>query len=101
MWAAKLAGVPVRLHTIAGLPWVETTGAMRMLLKFIEKLTAMPASSIYPNSFVQQDFLRSQGIALNKMKVLGRGSSNGINSQFFSQHPEIMKAAADLKAAKK
>lgn len=101
MWAAKLAGVPVRLHTIAGLPWVETTGAMRMLLKFIEKLTAMPASSIYPNSFVQQDFLRSQGIALNKMKVLGRGSSNGINSQFFSQHPEIMKAAADLKAAEK
>jgi Zn-dependent protease with chaperone function len=68
-----------------------------MLLKFIEKLTAMPASSIYPNSFVQQDFLGSQGIALNKMKVLGRGSSNGINSQFFSQHPEIMKAAADLK----
>lgn len=46
MWAAWISGVPIRLHTIAGLPWVETTGFMRKLLRFVEKLTATPAGDL-------------------------------------------------------
>lgn len=99
MWAARLSGVPVRLHTIAGLPWVETTGFMRKLLRFVEKLTAMPASRIYPNSMVQQHFLEQQHIALGKMKVLGKGSSNGINSTHFSVNEQIEQEANRLKDA--
>ena len=30
MLAAKLAGVPIRLHTVAGLPLLETTGTKRL-----------------------------------------------------------------------
>ncbi len=101
MWAAWLAGVPVRLHTIAGLPWVETTGFLRALLKFVEKLTAMPACQIYPNSFIQQRFLSEQKIARGKMKVLGKGSSNGINSDYFSLNEELAVAAAGLRSAEK
>ncbi len=100
MWAAKLAGVPVRLHTIAGIPWMETTGAMRQLLKLMEKLTAMPASRIYPNSTVLKDFLQGQHIATGKMKVLGQGSSNGINSNFFSVTNEIANEARKLRELK-
>ena len=37
MIAAKLAGVPNRLHTIAGLPLLEKTGVMRKLLNLVEK----------------------------------------------------------------
>jgi UDP-N-acetylglucosamine:LPS N-acetylglucosamine transferase len=84
MWAALLSGVPIRLHTIAGLPWVETKGAMRLLLKTVEKLTALPANKIYPNSKVQEAFLKKEGIARNKMKVLGSGSSNGNNCNYFA-----------------
>ena len=39
MMAAKLAGVPQRLHTIAGLPLLETKGLKRKLLNLVEKLT--------------------------------------------------------------
>ncbi|MBS1741832.1 MAG: glycosyltransferase family 4 protein [Bacteroidetes bacterium] len=97
MWAAKLAGVPVRLHTIAGLPWMETTGIMRTILRIAEKLTAMPASYIYPNSNKLQSFLKEQGVANGKMKVLGQGSSNGIDSTYFSVTNEIQQQAEVLK----
>ena len=97
MWAAKIAGVPIRLHTIAGLPWVESTGLKRKLLIFIEKLTATAACSIFPNSFVQKKFLSDHNIAKNKMKVLGNGSSNGINVDFFSTTKEILEKAIQLK----
>ena len=68
MWAAKLAGVKIRLHTIAGLPWVESKGMMRRLLITVEKITAFASTSIFPNSFVQRDFLLANGIATKKMK---------------------------------
>jgi len=96
LWAAWFAGVPIRLHTIAGLPWVERTGMMRLLLKTIEKITALAASQVMPNSFVQRDFMTREGIAVNKMKVLGFGSSNGIDTAHFSASPEIQLAAQQL-----
>jgi len=99
MWAAKFAGVPVRLHTIAGLPWVETTGLLRQLLKNVERLTAMAACQILPNSFVQKDFLFNENIARGKMKVIGGGSSNGIDSDHFSSNEMIDAQANALKTA--
>ncbi len=101
MWAAKFTGVPVRLHTIAGLPWVETKGWMNALLQLVEKLTALPAHRIYPNSFIQQQFLSDHKIAVGKMKVLGNGSSNGINSHFFSLDENISKISDELKRSEK
>ena len=97
MWAAKLAGVPIRLHTIAGLPWVESSGIMRKVLIFVEKLTAFAAHEIFPNSFVQKKFMESLNIANGKMKVLGKGSSNGINTEHFSINDSILQAALHLK----
>ena len=97
MWAALLAGVPVRLHTIAGLPWMESTGLLRNILRTAEKLTAMPACMIYPNSLKLQQFLQKQNIARGKMKVLGKGSSNGIDSDFFSITEELLKEGSGLR----
>ncbi len=97
MWAAKLAGVPIRLHTIAGLPWVESSGIMRKVLIFVEKLTAFAAHEIFPNSFIQKKFMESLNIANGKMKVLGKGSSNGINTDHFSINDSILQVALHLK----
>lgn len=89
MWAAKIAGVKIRLHTIAGLPWMETKGVKRKILIGVEKLTTIAATSVFPNSFKQRDFLISNGINQNKMKVIGNGSSNGINTNHFARNPDI------------
>ncbi len=101
MWAAKFAGVPIRLHTIAGLPWVESTGLMRQVLILVEKLTAFAANAIFPNSFVQKKFMESLKIANGKMQVLGKGSSNGINTDYFSINDKIQQSANQLKSQAK
>ena len=97
MWAAKLAGVTIRLHTIAGLPWVESKGMIRRLLIAVEKLTAFAATNVFPNSFVQRDFLLQNKIAKNKMKVIGNGSSNGIDTDYFSTNLGIENQAKAIR----
>lgn len=86
MIASKLAGVPHRLHTIAGLPLVEATGAKRWLLNVVEKITYACATKIYPNSFgLKEIILENKFTKLNKLKVIGNGSSNGIDVNYFSK----------------
>lgn len=97
MWAAYFAGVPVRLHTIAGLPWMERKGFMRWMLKQVEKLTALPALQVYPNSERLRSFMLQQHIAASKLKVLGAGSSNGIDCKYFSRTDAIQEKGAQLK----
>jgi glycosyltransferase involved in cell wall biosynthesis len=86
MLGAKLAGVPVRLHTVAGLPLMETQGKTRQVLEGVEKLTYACATKVYPNSTVLKEFiLQSRFCGPEKVKVIGNGSSNGINTTFFSR----------------
>mgnify|MGYP003652123324 CR=1 FL=1 len=84
MLAAKIAGVPHRLHTIAGLPLVEATGAKRILLNSVEKLTYSCATKIYPNSYGLNKIILDHNFTKpSKLKVIGNGSSNGINTTHF------------------
>lgn len=86
MLAAKLAGVPIRMHTVAGLPLMEASGVKRTILNFVEKLTYACATKVYPNSFGLKDFIEAEGFCEPvKIKVIGKGSSNGINTQEFSK----------------
>jgi glycosyltransferase involved in cell wall biosynthesis len=88
MIAAKLAGVPHRLHTVAGMPLLETKGAKRKLLNLVEKITYSCATFIYPNSNGLKKIIIQENFCLpNKLKVLENGSSNGINTSYFN--PEL------------
>lgn len=85
MLAAKLAKVPIRLHTVAGLPLMEAKGVKRKILNFVEKLTYSCATKVYPNSQGLYDFILKENFcAKSKLKVLGNGSSNGINTEYFN-----------------
>jgi len=84
MLSAKLAGVPIRLHTVAGLPLLETTGSKRKVLNIVEKLTYALATKVYPNSKGLYDIIVNEKFAsTSKLKVLGKGSSNGIDTEYF------------------
>nr|WP_315212126.1 glycosyltransferase family 4 protein [uncultured Flavobacterium sp.] len=94
MLAAIMAGVPHRLHTIAGLPLMETTGFKRLVLNFVEKITYSCATHIYPNSHgLKEIVIQEQFCKPEKLKVIGNGSSNGINSTHFNPDlfPNIFK----------
>ncbi len=84
MLASNLAGVPNRLHTVAGMPLLEQTGLKRKILDTVEKLTYSCATKVYPNSFKMKDIILQNKYCLpNKIKVIANGSSNGIDSSYF------------------
>lgn len=84
MLGARLAGVPHRLHTVAGLPLTETTRMKRWLLDRVEKITYACTTRVYPNSKGLHDFILQQRYtSAAKLSVLANGSSNGIDTHYF------------------
>lgn len=84
MIAAKMAGVPVRLHTVAGMPLLESKGIKRRVLNIVEKVTYSCASKVYPNSNHMMDIiLENKYCSPSKLRVIGNGSSNGIDTNHF------------------
>lgn len=85
MLAAKLAGVPHRSHTVAGLPLLEARVFKRILLDFVEKLTYRCATKVYPNSNGLLDIItENKYCSVAKLKVISNGSSNGIDTEYFN-----------------
>lgn len=85
MLAARACNVPLRMHTVAGLPLMEASGLKRRILEFTEVVTYACATNVYPNSAGLKRFIEKHfGITAPKLKVIGKGSSNGIDTGFFS-----------------
>lgn len=86
MWAAWICRVPHRLHTVAGMPLLEASGFKRIILDIVEKLTYAAATKVYPNSANLKKIIQEGGYCNPmKLKVIGNGSSNGIDTSFFSK----------------
>jgi glycosyltransferase involved in cell wall biosynthesis len=83
--AAKLAGVPIRLHTFTGQPWVGASGLKRLLAIGAEKLISRLNTHCYTDSHSQRDFIIEHGIASpEQLSVLGSGSLAGIDLKRFN-----------------
>jgi len=91
MLASWICRVPVRLHTVAGLPVTEAIGLKKKVLLFVEKLTYICSTRVYPNSYGLQDYiLKNKLCKKDKLKVIGQGSSNGIDTKYFKKSDEII-----------
>jgi glycosyltransferase involved in cell wall biosynthesis len=98
MIAAWICRVPVRMHTVAGLPLMEVTGFKHTVLSLTEKITYACATRVYPNSkalasYIEQHLYSSP----SKFKVIGEGSTNGIDTDFFCLTDQVRAAARRLK----
>ena len=83
--AARLAGVPVRLHTFTGQPWATRRGIWRKILKRADRLILMLSTHCYADSPSQRDFLiREEMISGDELSVLGHGSLGGVDIERFS-----------------
>ncbi len=85
MLASRFAGVRLRIHTIAGLRFMTSSGVKRWILVRMEKLTAVFATHVWPNSFSLMQYIREKKLLPDtKLEVIGGGSSNGIDLSRFS-----------------
>ena len=85
MLAAFIARVPVRMHTIAGLPLMEVKGIKKRILYAVERLTYRYATHVYPNSKGLMDFIQEKHLAeKTPLQIIGKGSSNGIDTGHFN-----------------
>jgi glycosyltransferase involved in cell wall biosynthesis len=88
MTAARLAGVPVRVHTFTGQVWVTRKGPMRWLLKRLDRWIASSATHVLADSASQRRFLVEQGVvAAERCQVLASGSISGVDSTRFRPDP--------------
>jgi len=86
MLAAKLAGVKIRIHTVAGMPYMVAEKNKKKLLIAMEKLTYKWATEVWPNSKSLYDFILSEKLVdESKVKIIGYGSSNGIDLSKFNR----------------
>lgn len=98
MLAAFLCNVPNRLHTVAGLPVMNKVGLVRIILLAVEWLTCKCATKIYPNSKGLEAFLTDVvNVSSNKLKVLGSGSSNGVDTRYFNLTPDLQESSKIFK----
>ena len=82
MLAARLAGVPVRVYTIHGLPLMTACGWKRLLLLWTERTACWCAFGVLSVSFsIRMAAVRKRICPAAKIKVLLGGSSNGVNAQ--------------------
>ena len=87
--AARLCGVPRRVYMLRGLKVEGSAGIKRSLLLATERLASACAHVVLCNS----ESLRDQAVALgvaprSKLRVLGEGSSNGVDIERFSPGPD-------------
>ncbi|WP_396189292.1 glycosyltransferase family 4 protein [Flavobacterium sp.] len=84
MLAAYLTRVPIRIHTVTGLPLMGAKGIKKKFLIVIEKITYFLATCVYPNSHSLKNYiLENDFVNTKKLKVLYNGSTNGVDIEFF------------------
>lgn len=84
MLAARMAGVPVRLYTVHGLPLETRTGAKRKILEYAERVSAFCSTTTYSVSHsVREIVVKFRLCGSGKVSVLGDGSCAGVDLSRF------------------
>jgi glycosyltransferase involved in cell wall biosynthesis len=78
MWAARLAGVPVRVHGIIGMPLMEAAGAKARILRAVERLIYHGATDLTCNSVGLRQWVQ-RNVSSKPITVVGNGSVNGVD----------------------
>lgn len=88
--AGWLARVPRRVHIFTGQVWATKTGAMRLLLKSLDKLIALLNTNLLVDGEGQRQFLIQQGVLKDSNScVLANGSITGVELDKFVTSDEV------------
>lgn len=84
MLAGYICFTKVRMLSIVGMPAYEEIGLKGRLLRFIDVLGFKMATHIYPNSKGLYEHYREWPSVKNKIGLIGNGSSNGIDFDYYN-----------------
>lgn len=98
--AALLCGVPKRVYLVRGLRLETVRGWRRAVLSLSERLTGACSHVILCNSRSLRDAVVQLGVSrADKVRVLGEGSSNGVDVEHFAPAPSQVKRTLCIPAA--
>lgn len=98
MTASIICGVTTRIHTVVGLPLMESYGLKKKLLLLVEWLTYKFATRVFVNSHrLRKYILKNIPISSKKLSVIGHGSTNGVNTEYFNKNNKINNSALTFK----
>jgi glycosyltransferase involved in cell wall biosynthesis len=83
MLAAKMAGVPVRIHTFTGLIFPSKKGVFQKLLIQMDRILCHAATHIIPEGQGVLQDLKAYNITRKPIAVLANGNVNGLDTGFF------------------
>lgn len=83
MIAARLTGVPVRIHTFTGLVFPTSHGIKRRLLMFTDSLTCAAANYINPEGRGVARDLTHFGITRKPLHIIANGNVRGIDLDYY------------------
>ena len=100
--AAWILRLPIRIYTCRGLRYENEHGFKKWILQKMERLSCLLATDvIYVSPSVMQTSMANGTCILSKSKVLGSGSSNGVDLHRFSCHAIPPQLREDLRAGLK
>ncbi len=82
--ASWLCRVPVRIYYVTGLRFETATGAMRTLLKTMERITCRCATEVIPEGDGVARTLRAEGITRRPLRKVHNGQIRGINLEYLN-----------------
>lgn len=97
MIAARIAGVPLRVHTFTGLLFPTSRGLRRLLLATTDRITCACASHIIAEGQGVRSDLLAHHITRRPVTVLGHGNVRGVDLTHYSPSPRLESEAAALR----
>lgn len=99
MLAAKIAGVPYRVHTFTGLIFPHTTGWKQQLLIQTDRLLCRAATHIIPEGEGVKRDLQKYKITNKPLHILANGSVNGIDLQEWNPENVVREEQGKLRTS--
>lgn len=97
MLAARLANVPIRIHTFTGLIFPTKTGLMQKVLIKMDQLLCWAATNIYPEGNGVKEDLISYKITNKPLKILANGNVRGVNMKWYNKTKDVIEEAQKIR----
>ena len=91
MLAAKICGVPVRMHTYTGLVFPTATGMKQKILIWMDKLLCACATYINPAGQGVANDLKKFKITKKPLHIIGNGNVRGIDADYWKSSNNELK----------